>query len=339
MITLVNVSKRYVTDHVPGPWVLNNVSLTIPPMARVGVVGSKGSGKTTLLRLITGTETPTKGKIERNARIAMPTKYSRSFQPLLTGRQNAKFICRINGSVDDLEERLLAIESLAGLGEKFEKPMNTYTPAMKLSMGFALSVELNFDMYVSDAFNFSGSTAFKNDEAADAAIEKMISHSGIIIASKNVKGEAILKRHCKHGIWLHDGNAEWFDDIDDAIKANRNSQPPKSVGNKISQEVRPENELAKKSLEKIRILSSSLTIVARGLNGSPVVVSNKESARIIKAASHIGMSLLTPEQVAEQGYRIPEGAIPVLKKKTADSGEEIGLYDLEIQCQKTELNA
>ncbi|MFI6982711.1 ribosomal protection-like ABC-F family protein [Embleya sp. NPDC050154] len=57
-LTLRNVAKTY-ADHP----VLTDVSLTVKPGERVGIVGENGSGKSTLLRLIAGLETPDDGTV------------------------------------------------------------------------------------------------------------------------------------------------------------------------------------------------------------------------------------------------------------------------------------
>lgn len=59
-IVFHNVSFRY---NKKGPWVLNNLSFTIPKGAMVGFVGATGSGKSTLLDLLMGLLLPTKGKL------------------------------------------------------------------------------------------------------------------------------------------------------------------------------------------------------------------------------------------------------------------------------------
>ncbi|MFL6015771.1 MAG: ABC-F family ATP-binding cassette domain-containing protein [Gaiellaceae bacterium] len=45
--------------------VLDRVSLTVPPGARIGVVGPNGSGKSTLLRVLAGADEPSAGRVER----------------------------------------------------------------------------------------------------------------------------------------------------------------------------------------------------------------------------------------------------------------------------------
>lgn len=57
-LTVKDVSKRYGDRHV-----LDQVSLTVRPGDRAGIIGENGSGKSTLLRLIAGAETPDTGEI------------------------------------------------------------------------------------------------------------------------------------------------------------------------------------------------------------------------------------------------------------------------------------
>jgi ATP-binding cassette subfamily B protein len=54
------VSFRYAAD---GPWVLDNINLTIPKGSQVGFVGSTGSGKSTLLDILMGLLTSTRGDV------------------------------------------------------------------------------------------------------------------------------------------------------------------------------------------------------------------------------------------------------------------------------------
>src|SRR5687768_794743 len=62
-----NLSKFYGADEI-----FSNVTVEIPPKARVAVVGPNGAGKTTLIRIFIGEEVATEGTINiaRDARIA-----------------------------------------------------------------------------------------------------------------------------------------------------------------------------------------------------------------------------------------------------------------------------
>ncbi|WP_374616565.1 ATP-binding cassette domain-containing protein, partial [Frankia sp. AgKG'84/4] len=61
-LTLDAVSKSY--DHRP---VLLDVTCSLPPGARTGIIGENGSGKTTMLRLLAGVELPDDGRVIRQA--------------------------------------------------------------------------------------------------------------------------------------------------------------------------------------------------------------------------------------------------------------------------------
>ncbi len=63
-----------------------NLDITIPPGAIVGIVGANGAGKTTLFRLITGDETPDSGtvKIGETAKIAWADQLRRGLDPNLS---------------------------------------------------------------------------------------------------------------------------------------------------------------------------------------------------------------------------------------------------------------
>jgi ATPase subunit of ABC transporter with duplicated ATPase domains len=60
------LAARNVTKHHGATPVLEGVSLTVPPRARIGVVGPNGIGKSTLLRLLAGLELPDEGSVERS---------------------------------------------------------------------------------------------------------------------------------------------------------------------------------------------------------------------------------------------------------------------------------
>ncbi len=95
MIIVDDVHKRYQTENGPGKWVLQGVSLTIPSKTNVGLVGRNGAGKSTMLRLIGGVDQPTRGRVERHCRVSWPLGFGGGLQGSLSGRQNAKFICRM----------------------------------------------------------------------------------------------------------------------------------------------------------------------------------------------------------------------------------------------------
>lgn len=218
MIIVSDVHKRYMTDHGPGPWVLQGVNFTIPPKVNVGLIGGNGAGKSTLLRIIGGIDHANRGHVERRCRVSWPMGFGGGLQGSLTGRQNSKFVCRVHGHESDIPERLAQIQAFAEIGSFFDEPVKTYSSGMKSRLQFALSLAFEFDVYISDEVTSTGDAAFRNKAAA--AFKGLTNKAGLIMVSHS---EGTLKQFCSAGIWLHHGQAHWFDQIDDAIKAYKDS--------------------------------------------------------------------------------------------------------------------
>lgn len=218
MIVVNDIYKRYQTDHGPGHWVLNGISLQIPAKANVGLIGRNGAGKSTLLRLIGGVDQPTRGRVERSCRVSWPMGAGAGLQGSLSGRQNAKFVCRVLGREEEIAERIAFIEDFADIGKFFDQPVKTYSSGMKSRLQFGLSLAFDFDMYISDEVTSAGDVTFRRKAAA--AFRRLVDKAGLIMVAH---GERTLKEFCQSGILLHKGQAVWFDDIGDALRAYKES--------------------------------------------------------------------------------------------------------------------
>lgn len=218
MINVNDVHKRFLRQNGEPKVVLKGVTLTIPTKARVGLIGANGAGKSTLLRIIGGNDMPTQGTVERYCSMSWPMGYAGGLAGSMTGRQNAKFVCRLHGHEMDMQDRLAYIEDFANLGGSFDEQVGRYSAGMKSRLQFAMSMAFDFDMYISDEVTAAGDTAFK--EKAAGAFKNLVDRSGLIMVSH---GEGTLKQFCESGIWLHEGRAHWFNDINDALKNYKES--------------------------------------------------------------------------------------------------------------------
>ena len=217
MITIENVHKRYTTRRGVGDWVLRGVNMVIPTGRSVGLVGVNGAGKSTLLRIIGGADYPTRGRVRRYCRVSWPMANG-GLEGTLTGRQNAKFVCRIHGFQNELPERIARIEEFAELGEAFDEPIQTYSSGMRSRLQFALSLAFDFDVYISDEVTAAGDAAFR--KKAQQAFQNLAHKASIIMVAHN---DATLRAFCESGILLKDGKATWFDKLEDALLAYKES--------------------------------------------------------------------------------------------------------------------
>lgn len=218
MIEVIDVHKRYYTDHGMGPWVLRGVNLTIPPKRSVGLVGHNGAGKSTLLRLIGGVDQPSKGHVKRHSRVSWPMGFGGGLQGSMTGRQNAKFVTRIHGRERDMHDILAQVQAFAEIGPAFDAPIKTYSSGMKSRLQFALSLAFDFDIYISDEVTATGDRSFQ--QKAAKAFKDLVGRSSLIMVSHSDK---TLRDFCQSGIWLNKGQAHWFDDLEEALKAYNDS--------------------------------------------------------------------------------------------------------------------
>lgn len=186
--------------------------MTIPSNKSVALIGVNGAGKSTLLRIIGGVDFPTKGRVERRCRVSWPMGGG-GLEGTLTGRQNAKFVCRIHGHQNELKDRLAFIQDFAELGDAFDKPVQTYSSGMRSRLQFALSLAFDFDVYISDEVTAAGDAKFRK-KAADAFKDKTGQKSVIMVSHD----EGTLRQFCQSAIWINEGMAHWFDDLGDALK-------------------------------------------------------------------------------------------------------------------------
>lgn len=212
MIEIRHLYKRY-HNHHGSDWVLRDIDLTIPAGVSVGLIGRNGAGKSTLLRLIAGMDSPERGEIRRHSAVSWPIGLSGGFQGSMTGRQNVKFVARVHGGRRNVRQIIESVEAFAELGPAFDEPIKTYSSGMRARLNFGLSLAFDFDVYLSDEATSVGDRLFRSK--AIKAFKDKVGQSSLIMVSH---GEGILRELCQAGIYLKDGHAQWFDDINDAIR-------------------------------------------------------------------------------------------------------------------------
>lgn len=214
MIELRNLTKHYPVKNGLR-YVLRDVSLIIPSRTNLAILGPNGSGKSTLLRLIGGAEPADSGTIITDDEISWPLGLSSGFQGSLTGRQNVLFVCRINGlNFDETRYVINQVVNFTELGEYFDMPVNTYSSGMRARLSFGLSMAFEFDVYLIDELTSVGDMIFR--EKAKAAFERIRKRASLIFVSHNL---STLRQSCQSALFLRDGLADYYPDINEGIAA------------------------------------------------------------------------------------------------------------------------
>lgn len=212
MIHFRDVTKFYRSRQGPHV-VLNNVSCDFGIGHNYGILGANGSGKSTLVRMISGAEPPSRGRIHRRVRVSFPLGFGGTFNGYLTARQNAVFMARVYGA--DVRRVLDFVWDFAELGTFFDMPINTYSSGMRARFGMAVSLAIDFDVYLIDEVTEVGDARFRA-KSADAFRERMV-RSDVILVSHNVN---TIRAYCDRAAVLHDGRIEFFATVDEAVRAH-----------------------------------------------------------------------------------------------------------------------
>ncbi len=195
--------------------VFENLSFTIPEGRNVAILGRNGSGKSTLLRLLGGIDVPDRGRIITNKRISWPVGLSGGFQGSLTGRENVKFVARVQGRTSGPALRRIVdyVESFAEIGGYFDEPVKTYSSGMRGRVAFGLSLAFDFDYYLIDEAMSVGDAHFKK-KAKDALHEK-IGKANVLLVSHSMADVASL---CDLVLLVRDGDVAFYEDVNLGIR-------------------------------------------------------------------------------------------------------------------------
>jgi capsular polysaccharide transport system ATP-binding protein len=219
MIELRDITKSYKT-RLGRKYVFRKLNAIFPEGKNIGILGPNGAGKSTLLSLIGKNDYPDSGEVITDKKISWRVGLSGGFQGSLSGRDNVKFVCRINGSNGDITDRIAFVQEFAGLGDYFDLPVKTYSSGMRARLAFGLSMAFDFDYYLVDEVTAVGDRFFK--EKSNALFTEKLKKSNIIIVSHQIEK---LRPYCDIGVIVNAGHLQVFNNITDAIKCYKDIKP------------------------------------------------------------------------------------------------------------------
>ena len=216
MIRFKNMTKSYMTN-AGRHYVFRNLTMEFPAGKNIAILGQNGAGKSTMLRLISKTDRPDRGIVEVDEKVSWPVGLSGGFQGSLSGRDNARFVCRVYGcSASETAEKIAFVEEFAEVGKYFDLPVKTYSSGMRARVAFGLSMAFDFDYYLIDEITAVGDERFRRKSEELFNEKRATSH--IVMATHNVKQ---VQQFCDLGVLVHRGEVTLFDDIGEAIRAYR----------------------------------------------------------------------------------------------------------------------
>lgn len=214
MIVFENVTKFFPTKN-GRKYILRDVSFTLKTGENVGVIGPNGAGKTTMMRLICGVDVPNSGRIDTSYFLSWPMGLAGGLQGAMSGRENAKFVCRILGEPEhQIAEKLEFIQEFAEIGRDFELPVQNYSSGMRARLNFAISMSFKFDCYVVDELTAVGDQRFREKSAR--FFKEKRDEACFIKVSHNLKE---LQDECDSSLLIMDGKLFYFPEVLEGIEA------------------------------------------------------------------------------------------------------------------------
>jgi len=210
MIQLNNVFKFY-RKRGHTKIILDHVSAVFDSSHAYGLIGVNGAGKSTTLRLIAGTELPNSGSVRRSVRVSWPVGLGSAFDYRMTGRENVHFVARAYGA--DIHKVSDFVEDFAELGEYIDVPIRTYSSGMLARITFAISMAIEFDVYLVDEVTAVGDARFQ--KRCEEVFTQRRKNTGLILITHSMPQ---IKQYCDRAGVLVEGQLFMFDDPEKAIE-------------------------------------------------------------------------------------------------------------------------
>jgi ABC-type polysaccharide/polyol phosphate transport system ATPase subunit len=168
----------------------------------VALLGPSGSGKTTLLRALAGIYVPDAGRLRISGRVASLLSINAGLLGLLTGRENAMLLAVLAGlSRSDARATLEEIRDRSGLGDRFDRPVSSYSQGMRARLGFAVAERSQPNVLLLDEVHEALDHEFR--EVVRRRAQAILAAGGIVVAAGH--DHELLASLCGRAIFLRQG--------------------------------------------------------------------------------------------------------------------------------------
>ncbi|MCL2495510.1 MAG: ABC transporter ATP-binding protein [Oscillospiraceae bacterium] len=183
-------------------WALRDISFTVRPGERLGVLGYNGAGKSTLLKVIAGVMKPTEGTVEIHGVVAPLLELGAGFDMNYSGRENIFLYGATMGySRAYIRARYDEILEFSELQDFIDAPVKNYSSGMRARLGFSIATAVEPEVLIVDEVLSVGDAKFRRK--SEAKIKSMFDKGvTVLFVSHNT---AQVRNLCDTAILLDKG--------------------------------------------------------------------------------------------------------------------------------------
>ncbi|MEA2666964.1 MAG: lipopolysaccharide transport system ATP-binding protein [Candidatus Eremiobacteraeota bacterium] len=182
--------------------VLSDVTLSIEPGAKFGIIGANGSGKSTLLKVLCRILKPTSGRVHVDGRIAPLIELGAGFETDLSVVDNIVYYGVLLGiSREAMLTRIDPILDFAELQAYRVVPVKALSSGMVARLGFAIATDVRPEILILDEVLSVGDESFRQ-KCEERLRGFWDAHSTVIVVSHDM---SFILESCETVAWLDNG--------------------------------------------------------------------------------------------------------------------------------------
>jgi lipopolysaccharide transport system ATP-binding protein len=220
---------------------VQDITFSIKPGERVGLIGRNGAGKSTILKMVAGLLRPTEGRLAVNGRVQALLELGTGFHPEFTGRANVFASLAYQGIAGPQAQTLFEdVLDFTELDEFIDRPVKTYSAGMYARLAFATATAVRPEVLIVDEILGAGDAYFGLKSS-----QRMLRLTGqgttMLFVSHDIASVLMM---CDRAIWIDRGRM-LMDDL------------PHEVGKRYAASIRRQSELRLKA-ENLKLLRSQI---------------------------------------------------------------------------------
>jgi ABC-type polysaccharide/polyol phosphate transport system ATPase subunit len=197
---------------------LKNISFKVERGEVLAIIGHNGAGKSTLLKILSRVLPPTKGTVKVYGTVAPMLELGAGFNPELNGEDNILlFGVLLGNSTKVMKSKVAEIADWAGLTERIELPLRTYSSGMMARLAFAVATFQKSDVLIIDEILGVGDADFQIK--SKTRMLELISHGeATILVSHDL---SIVEELATKVLWLDHGAQKMIGPTKEVLDAYR----------------------------------------------------------------------------------------------------------------------